>query len=117
VKPLLLDWLGTICGIDIRRLAGWTKLEGYALAGRDAVLAVHDANASRLRIDPRARAHRERLSAEVDESETKIAQARVELERVEREVDLLLGDAYGLTASQRAAVDSDHTPVRGAADL
>lgn len=107
-RAALLDWLGDICGVDVRSLSGWTKLEGYARSGHDAVLTVLDANATRIRIDPRARAHRERISAEVDASSQKLAAAGAELKTVEREVDALLAEAYGLTAAQVEVVDSEY---------
>jgi hypothetical protein len=104
----LLDWLGGVCGVDARSLPGWKKLEGYARAGHGVVLAVLDANASRLQIDPRTRAHRERISAEVDASSQKLAEAGAELLKIQREVDVELADAYGLTAAQLAVIDSEY---------
>lgn len=102
-----LDWLGTVCGVRIRDLRGWTRLEGYAIGGRDVVLDVLDSNSSRLSVDPRARARREQIVDETEASAARLAESRGELERIEREVDDLLGEAYRLTSAQRHLVDAE----------
>jgi len=100
-----LDWLASIAGARLRELSGWTKLTAYAETGLDGVLAVLDANASRLRIDPRARAERERIAAELGGSAARVQQLHVELERLERDVDAAVYDAYGLTETQRQRIE------------
>lgn len=107
-RAAFLDWLASLCGTRLKELAGWTKVEAYATLGQAAVLDVLDANSNRLKIDPRSRAHRERISAELDASATRIAEWMAQLTRLEREVDVLVCDAYGLTAAQVAQVDSEY---------
>lgn len=111
-RAKFLDWLASVCGVRLSDLKGWTKLVAYDQLGRDAALDVLDENAGRLKLDPRARIHRERISTELDASAARLAVARSELLEVERDVDLCLGDAYGLTAAQRSRVDSEYeSPV------
>ena len=107
-RTTFLDWLASVCGTPLKKLNGWTKLEGYARQGRAAALDILDANASRLKIDPRSRAHRERISAELDSSAARIVEHSAQLQRLEREVDVLIAEAYGLTSTQRARVDSEY---------
>lgn len=107
-RSTFLDWLTSVCGTPLKELHGWTKLEGYARQGRAAALDILDANASRLKIDPRSRTHRERISAELDSSAARIAEQGAQLELLEREVDVLIAEAYGLTAAQCARVDSEY---------
>lgn len=107
-RAAFLDWLGSVCGAPLRKLNGWKKLEGYERHGRDVVLDVLDANAGRLKIDPRSRAQRERISKELELSAARIGEHRAALMRLEREVDLVLEDAYGLTAAQRARVNAEY---------
>lgn len=100
-----LDWLASIAGVRQRDLSGWTKLAAYVETGLDGVLAVLDANATRLRVDPRARAERERIAAELGASAARVQQLQVELERLERDVDATVYDAYGLTNTQRQRIE------------
>jgi SAM-dependent methyltransferase len=88
-----LDWLESVCGTPLARLRGWKKLQGYA-QDRDAALAVLDVND--------VRAQRERIAAELDTSAARIGEHRLELDRLEQEVHLVLADAYGLTSGQAA---------------
>ena len=107
-RSTFLDWLTSVCGTPLKKLNGWTKLEAYARQGLVAALDVLDANASRLKIDPRSRAHRERISAELDSSAARIVDQSAQLQRLEREVDVLIAEAYALTSAQRARVDSEY---------
>ena len=107
-RATFLDWLTSVCGAPLRALDGWTKIEDYARQGRVVALDVLDANAKRLKIDPRSRAHRERISTELDSSATRVAEHGARLSRLEREVDALAADAYGLTAAQRVQVDAEY---------
>ncbi len=103
-----LDWLASVCGTPLKKLSGWTKIEDYARRGAGAALDVLDVNAKRLKIDPRSRAHRERITAELVSSAARIAEYDAILNRLEREVDVLVTEAYGLTAAQRGHVDSEY---------
>jgi hypothetical protein len=111
-RAKFLDWLASVCGIQLSKLKGWTKLAAYDQLGHDAVLDVLDENAGRLNVDPRARIHRERISTEVDASAAGLAAFSSELLQLEREVDLCLADSFGLTTAQRSRVDSEYeSPV------
>ncbi len=103
-----LEWLASISGVQLSELKGWTKLNTYARNGPEVVLAVLDANASRLQIDPRARAHRDRIATELNGSLARLAEHVTVLERYQRQVDALLADAYGLRAAHRARVAAEY---------
>lgn len=103
-----LDWLSSITGTRVRKLPGATKLAAYDVHGLDAVLAVLDSSASRLGIDPRARAERELVSAEVRASSERIRQLAAELQPLEARVDQLVYDAYGLSEAQRARIETEY---------
>jgi hypothetical protein len=105
-----LEWLSSVCGVPLSEIAGHTKLSSYAVDGRDAVFEVLDKNASRLSIDPRSRAHRELIGTELDRSAARIAEHRETLRRHENEAESCLADAYGLTAAQRARIESEYSP-------
>lgn len=107
-RSSFLDWLASVCGTSLRKLNGWTKREEYAQQGRDVALVVLDGNANRLEIDPRSRSHRERIRTELDASAARVAEHGAQLRRLEREVDAMLAEAYGLTSAQRARVDSEY---------
>lgn len=109
-RAKFLDWLASVCGIRMSELKGWTKLAAYDRFGRDAVLDVLDENASRLRVDPRVRTHRERISSEVDASAARLTAFGSELLQLESEVDRCIADSYGLTKAQRSRVDSEYEP-------
>jgi hypothetical protein len=104
----LLDWIASICGVPIESLNGWTKLAAYASDGREAALAVLDANASTLKIDPRSRVERERIGQELESSAARIAELEVELTRLEEEVEVLAAEAYGLSTEQVARIDAEY---------
>lgn len=107
-RSMFLDWLSSVCGTSLHKLKGARKLEAYARQGRAAALDVLDTNASRLKIDPRSRVHRERISAELDASAARIAGHGGQLQRLERAVDDLMSEAYGLTTEQQARVNSEY---------
>jgi len=107
-RATFLGWLASVCGTPLHALDGWTRIEQYARQGRAVVLDVLDANARRLKIDPRARTHRERIGGELDISSARIAEHHAHLTRLEGEVEVVLADAYGLTTAQRAQVDSEY---------
>ena len=107
-RSAFFDWLASVCGTRLKNLDGWTRLEAYDRRGRAVALDVLDANAKRLKIDPRSRAHRERITAELDSSAARIAEHGAQLQRLEREVDVLVAEAYGLTAAQHARMDSEY---------
>lgn len=111
-RAALLDWLGSVCGVSIRKLTGWTRIADHARLGPGAALDVLDANAGRLKIDPRSRMHRERISAELASSAASISDLSVQRERLEGEVEDLIADAYELTAAHRVRVGSEYAPGR-----
>jgi type I restriction-modification system DNA methylase subunit len=103
-----LDWLGSITHVRVRELSGWTKLAAYADRGTTVVLDVLEANATRLAIDPRARAVRERIETESQSSADRVLTLRRQLSEMERAADDLAYDLYGLTAAQRALLDEEY---------
>ncbi|MGH2903675.1 MAG: hypothetical protein ACRDK7_08850 [Solirubrobacteraceae bacterium] len=103
-----LDWLASIIEARPRDLAGAEALASYSQTGLDGVLAVLDKNASRLAIDPRRRADRERISQELTESAGKIADLESARVLLERDVDAAVYDAYGLSAAQQACIASEY---------
>ncbi len=107
-RATFLSWLASVCGTPLSALDGWTRIEDYARQGRAVALDVLDANARRLKIDPRSRAHRERIGGEMDISAARIAEHQAQLERLEHDVEVVVADAYGLTRRQRAYVDFEY---------
>jgi hypothetical protein len=103
-----LDWLSSIIGARPRDLAGAEALTNYSQTGLDGVLAVLDKNASRLTIDPRRRAERERIGQELTESTRRIADLDAERALLEGDVDAAAYDAYGLSTAQRARIASEY---------
>ncbi len=103
-----LDWLSSVIGARVRDLAGVEVLTNYSQTGLDGVLAVLDKNASRLTIDPRRRAERERIGRELTESTGRITDLDAERALLERDVDAAVYDAYGLSAAQQARVASEY---------
>jgi hypothetical protein len=103
-----LIWLASLGGVQLSELKGRTKLNAYARHGREVVFQILDANASRLKIDPRARKHRDRIATELDASLARMAEHGAVLGRHEREVDALLAEAYGLSAAQRVRVAAEY---------
>jgi hypothetical protein len=103
-----LDWLSSIIGARPRDLAGAEALTNYSQTGLDGVLAVLDKNASRLTIDPRRRAERERIGQELTESTRRITDLDAERTLLERDVDAAVYDAYGLSAAQQARIASEY---------
>lgn len=103
-----LEWLASITRVRLRDLSGWTRLAAYAETGVEGVLAVLDANAGRLRIDPRARAERERITTEANASAARVHHLRFELEQLERDVDATVYDAYGITKIQRQRIEVEY---------
>lgn len=101
------DWLESVFGVRVPRLAGWTKLAGYATHGTDAVLDVLDANAARLATDPRSRASRERVQTETLASADRANALRAEQLRIEAKTDALVYDAYRLPESMRSRIDRE----------
>jgi type I restriction-modification system DNA methylase subunit len=95
-----LGWLASIIGADVRSLDGAEAVTSFARAGLDKVLAVLDKNASRLAIDPRRRSERERIAHELSASSEKMSRIEADREKMEREVDALVYDAYRLSATQ-----------------
>ena len=102
-----LAWLASVAGAQLTELKGFTKLIDYRHRGREVVLETLDANATRLKIDPRARSNRDRITTEVDASFTRLAEHQLVLAQYEREADAVLAEAYGLDAAQRARVVGD----------
>jgi type I restriction-modification system DNA methylase subunit len=103
-----LSWLASVIGARPRDLSGSEALANFAQTGLDSVLDVLDKNADRLSVDPRRRTERERISVELAASVTKIGELSVERERLERQVDIALYDAYGLTQEQQRRVDGEY---------
>ncbi|HTZ65809.1 MAG TPA: N-6 DNA methylase [Solirubrobacteraceae bacterium] len=103
-----LDWLSSIIGARPRDLAGAEALANYSQIGLDGVLAVLDKNASRLTIDPRRRAERERIGQEMTESVERVADLESERALLERNVDAAAYDAYGLSTAQQARIASEY---------
>lgn len=103
-----LDWLSSIIGVRLRDLAGAEALTNYSQTGLDGVLAVLDKNTSRLTIDPRRRAERERIGQELTESAGRIADLESARVLLERDVDAAIYGAYGLSAAQQARIVSEY---------
>lgn len=103
-----LDWLSSIIGARPRDLAGAEALANYSQTGLDGVLAVLDKNTSRLTIDPRRRAERERISQELTESAGRIADLESARVLLERDVDAAIYGAYRLSAAQQARIASEY---------
>ena len=99
---------GSIIGARPRDLAGTEALANYSQTGLDGVLAVLDKNASRLTINPRRRAERERIGQELTESTRRITDLDAERALLERDVDAAVYDAYGLSAAQQARIASEY---------
>ena len=103
-----LDWLSSIIGARPRDLAGAEALANYPQTGLDGVLAVLDKNASRLTVDPRRRAERERIGQELTESTRRVTDLDAERALLERDVDAAVYDTYGLSAAQQARVAGEY---------
>jgi type I restriction-modification system DNA methylase subunit len=103
-----LDWLSSVIGARPRDLAGAEALTNYVQTGLDGVLAVLDKNVSRLTIDPRRRAERERIGQELTESIGRITDLDAERVPLERDVDAAVYDAYGLSVAQQARVAGEY---------
>jgi hypothetical protein len=103
-----LVWLRSIIGVLPRDLDGARALVDYPRTGLDGVFAILDKNANRLSIDSRGRADRERVGRELTCSIDKIAGLEGERAVLERNVDAVVYDAYGLSAAQRQRIASEY---------
>ncbi len=103
-----LDWLSSVIGARPRDLAGAEALAHYSRTGLDGVLAILDKNASRLTVDPRRRAERERIGQELTESIERITHLDGERAVLERDVDAAIYEAYGLSAEQQTRIASEY---------
>jgi len=103
----LLDWLASVLGARIGELAGSQTVVGYATSGVERVLDVLDSNARRLTIDPRRRAERERIGAEIRKSIGILGEIERERAPLELAADVAIYDAFGLSGAQRSAIDAE----------
>jgi type I restriction-modification system DNA methylase subunit len=114
-RAAFLEWVASVTGAELRSLKGWRKLRVFPEIPAAAMLEVLDANASALAIDPRARVHRRRITAEIETSTSRIVDRQVQMGPLERTVDSVLAEAYRFDARQSELIDSEFDDPRRAA--
>ena len=107
-RSSFLAWLSSFIGARPFDLDGARALADYPRTGLDGVLAILNKNANRLQVDPRSRTDRERIGSELTSSINKIVGLDAERRVLERTVDAVVYDAYGLSAAQRQRIASEY---------
>ncbi len=105
------SWLSSVIGVPGDNLSGSSAFDRYENAGIERVLAVLDANESKLTIDPRARTHRDLIRREYEVSSGRLEETKARLTDLSAAAELLVYDTYGISAEHRAYVDADCAAV------
>lgn len=103
-----LSWLGDEIGADPATLPGSTVLSSYGQRTLTELLDVLRATANRLRIDPTARAFRERLDRELTASLDRLGPMNEALSVGSAEADALVYELYELPPPLRDVVDLEY---------